>query len=115
MQEEQSSSNLVQSNKQARLIGHNGVIMLFDGDIGVRDVEAVSSKLRHLKRLLAKRFEAKNQGQAVTGLDGSEEAHQLNMKIVTAREGVLSPQSGVRICVLVSGTLASSTEATIRC
>jgi hypothetical protein len=114
MLEEQSSSNLAQSNKQPHITGNNGVMMVFDGDMGACDVEAVSSKLRHLKRLLAKRFEAKRPGQAATGVDGAEEANQLNMKIVTAREGVMSPQSGVRISVLVSGTLAPSAEATIR-
>ena len=114
MFEEQSNSNLTQSSKQSRITGHNGVMMIFDGDMGACDVDAVSSKLRHLKRLLAKRFEAKRPGQASTGVDGAEEANQLNMKIVTAREGVMSPQSGVRISVLVSGTLTPSAEATIR-
>jgi hypothetical protein len=45
---------------RARLSSHKEVLLVFDGDLDTCDKAAISSKLRHLKRLLAKRFEARH-------------------------------------------------------
>jgi hypothetical protein len=46
---------------RARLSSHKEVLLVFDGDLDTCDRSAISSKLRHLKRLLGKRFEARQQ------------------------------------------------------
>lgn len=109
-----TTHGLAQSNKRARISQQKEVMLVFDGDLATCDADVISSKLRHLKRLLAKRFEAKHQWQAAANAAGAEEANQLAMRVLTALPGGMDPLGGERICVLVSATLSAEVEATIK-